>query len=34
MSRYLAYPATRVLNTCLYLGFYAALADREEGEIR
>jgi len=24
----------RVLNTCLYLGFRADLADREEGKIR
>jgi hypothetical protein len=24
----------RVLNTCLYLGFRADLADREEAEIR
>ena len=26
--------AVRVLNTCLYRGFRADLADREEGKIR
>ena len=27
-------PAIRVLNTCLYFGFRAVLADREEARIR
>ena len=32
--RTLPVKAVRVLNTCLYLGFRADLADREEVEIR